>query len=101
MAIMPILRNPHLLLVTLLLCNAAAVEVSRVAGHFVKVSKPLCHPVTSTDLEWITRGTAIDQGAFCLTVPPRTLQALPIFLDKLVPAVVAIVSAPNSITIPP
>jgi len=32
MAIMPILRNPHLLLVTLLLCNAAAVEVSTAAG---------------------------------------------------------------------
>jgi hypothetical protein len=27
-AIVPILRNPHLLLVTLLLCNAAAVEVN-------------------------------------------------------------------------
>ena len=32
MAIVPILRNPHLLLVTLLLCNAAAVEVSTAAG---------------------------------------------------------------------
>ena len=40
-AIMPILRNPHLLLVTLLLCNAAAVEASA-ATRFA-------HPATGHD----------------------------------------------------
>ena len=41
-AIVPILRNPHLLLVTLLLCNAAAVEVTLHTARCVIDNLP-CH----------------------------------------------------------
>ena len=93
---MQVLRNPHWTLVTLLLCNAAALEVGcqsqqsasrrqslgpalaqQHLGLFLGYSVPYLRPVL-----WL------------LTLqrcPASILQALPIFLDKLVSPVLAII----------